>query len=380
MIDWFSPILVEVNLHAFQEVWTHKIDFFFECAQKRVALLGICQFLFTREAQSPTLLAIVLQFLVDRLPILGEHEDFVVATTIRLYKIAFAAVAAHPTTNESILALHLGKLLMDCFPLAAKATKPTHYFHLLRALFRSIGGGGGRFELLYKEVLPLLPEMLECLNRQLNASVGQTQDMIVELCLTVPLRLTHLLPHLSYLMQPLALALRGGPELVAQGLRTLELCIDNLTPDFLDPTLNLVLRELMEALHSHLKPVPASHAIAHTTIRILGKLGGRNRRLLGREPALKYSDQSEFPQTAISFAGSARKTELGPLVSVACKTLKSKSAPDALYAFVYLDQCISVMLYEVRTLFSLYPSLLIVTGNQRRECEEHVSRGRSRSI
>ncbi len=117
---------------------------------------------------------------------------------------------------------------MDCFPLAAKATKPTHYFHLLRALFRSIGGGGGRFELLYKEVLPLLPEMLECLNRQLHSSEGATRDMIVELCLTVPLRLTHLLPHLSYLMQPLALALKGSPELVTQGLRTLELCIDNL--------------------------------------------------------------------------------------------------------------------------------------------------------
>jgi hypothetical protein len=33
-----------------------------------------------------------------------------------------------------------------------------------------IGGGGGRFEILYMEVLPLLPEMLENLNRQLLVS------------------------------------------------------------------------------------------------------------------------------------------------------------------------------------------------------------------
>ena len=122
---------------------------------------------------------------------------------------------------RAILVSHVGKLLMDCFPLAsaAKATKPTNYFHLLRAFFRDIGvgGGGGGYELLYNAVLPLLPDMLDSLNRQLLASEGQTRDMIVELCLTVPLRLMHLLPHLNYLMQPLALALRGTPELLSQG-------------------------------------------------------------------------------------------------------------------------------------------------------------------
>jgi hypothetical protein len=37
------------------------------------------------------------------------------------------------------------------------------YFALLRALFRSIGGG--KFELLYKEFLPVLPELLQGLMR-----------------------------------------------------------------------------------------------------------------------------------------------------------------------------------------------------------------------
>ena len=78
-------------------------------------------------------------------------------------------------------------------------------------------------------------------------------------------------------MQPLIYALQGGAEFVSQGIRTLELCIDNLTGDFLDPILKHVLRDLMEALHSHLKPLPGSHHHAHTTIRILGKLVGRNR-------------------------------------------------------------------------------------------------------
>ncbi|KAG7096929.1 hypothetical protein E1B28_004330 [Marasmius oreades] len=346
-IDWFALILLEVNLHVFQEVWTQNVGYFFECAQRKVVLMNVCQFLFAKESTSPTLLAIILRFLVDRLPELGEYDDLKAAATIRLYKMAFGAVAAHPANNEPILASHLAKLLMDCFPLATKATKPTHYFHLLRALFRAIGGGGGRFELLYKEVLPLLPDMLECLNKQLLASEGQTRDMIVELCLTVPLRLTHLLPHLSYLMQPLALALRGSQELVSQGLRTLELCIDNLTPDFLDPTLSIVLRELMEALHSHLKPLPSNHLLSHTTIRILGKLGGRNRRLLSKEPALEYIHHSDLPKVAVSFGGSLQKISMQPVGTLASRILSNPTnTTDTVLAYDYLEKCLCLMVHD----------------------------------
>ncbi|KAI6035416.1 hypothetical protein F5J12DRAFT_25544 [Pisolithus orientalis] len=348
IMDWFSAVLLEVNLHVFQEVWTHKIETFVQASVKRATLLHICQTLFSREAVSPTLVAIVLRFLIDRLPQLGEYEDPRAVVSIRLFKMAFSAVTAFPISNEPILASHLAKLIMDCFPLAAKATKPTNYYHLLRGLFRAIGGGGGRFELLYKEVLPLLPEMLESLNRQLFASDGISREMIVELCLTVPLRLTHLLPHLSYLMHPLALALRGSPELASQGLRTLELCIDNLTPDFLDPTLNTVLRELMEALHSHLKPLPANHHHAHTTIRVLGKLGGRNRRLLSKEPLLEYNSVARPASIILSFGGTNEPVDLGAMSSFAALTLLKTPPPNPYcgYAYTFLETCINSLLHE----------------------------------
>lgn len=378
-IEWFAPIMCEaINLHVFQEVWTRKVEFFFEAAQKRVILLNVCQTMLNRESVSPTLLAIVLRFLVDRLPLLGDYDDLRAAATIRLFKMAFGAVGVFPAVNEPILASHLAKLLMDCFPLAAKATKPTHYFHLLRVLFRAIGGGGGRFELLYQEVLPLLPEMLECLNRQLLASEGPTRDMIVELCLTVPLRLTHLLPHLTYLMQPLALALRGGHELVAQGLRTLELCIDNLTPDFLDPTLNTVLRELMEALHAHLKPLPTNHQIAHTTIRILGKLGGRNRRLLAREPCLEYTHHSDTAKVGVSFGGNIEKIALGPISMVASHTLRKGASSDILHAFTYMESTLTSMVHDVSGLKLLSAPYLRLLEHQRAQCRgavcQHIGR------
>lgn len=152
-------------------------------------------------------------------------------------------------------------------------------------------------------------------------------------------------------MHPLALALRGSPELVSQGLRTLELCIDNLTPDFLDPTLSTVLRELMEALHSHLKPQPANHHHAHTTIRILGKLGGRNRRLLAKEPALKFHHYSTPATVHFLSAGSFDKIALGSISVLASQTIR-KATPQAILpyrpdAYRYLVSCFNVLVHEV---------------------------------
>jgi transformation/transcription domain-associated protein len=349
-LESFSGFLAEINQHIFQEVWTHKIEFFVEQARKRPALCQICVFLTLKEHLSPALTSIILRYLVDRLPLLGNEPKDSALVTIRMYKLAFNAVSQYPVLNEPILAAHLGKLIMDCFPLAAKSTSPTNYFLLLRSLFRAIAQGGGKFEQLYKEVLPLLPDMLECLNRHLHASEGEARDMIVELCLTVPLRLTHLLPHLTYLMQPLAMALRGpsGSELVTQGLRTLELCIDNLTPDFLDPTLNTVLRELMEALHTHLKPLPAHHVQSHTTIRILGKLGGRNRKLMYQPPALTYHDHIGSATMPISFGGIRKEITLAPMSLLAAQEVAKPSAPsyrDDAYKFA--SNCLVYILDEV---------------------------------
>jgi len=70
----------------------------------------------------------------------------------------------------------------------------------------------------------------------------------VELCLTVPVRLSSLLPYLPMLMDPLVSALNGSSTLIPQGLRTLELCVDNLQPEFLYEHIQPVRADLMQAL------------------------------------------------------------------------------------------------------------------------------------
>lgn len=55
-----------------------------------------------------------------------------------------------------------------------------------------------------------------------------------------------LLPYLPMLMDPLVSALNGSQTLVSQGLRTLELCVDNLQPDFLYDHIQPVRAELFQ--------------------------------------------------------------------------------------------------------------------------------------
>lgn len=195
-------------------------------------------------------------------------------------------------------------------------------------MIRSIGGG--RFEALYKEVLPILQEMLDTLSHLLQHATDDTErDLFVELTLTVPVRLTNLLPHLSYLMKPLVHALRAGPESVSQGLRTLELCIDNLTADFLDPTMGPILRELMAALHRLLKPVPANRLHSSSAIRILGKLGGRNRRFQEVDNLLDYTTAGSDIPIPIYIEGKGHQLLLGPIVSTASTALELASPEQA---------------------------------------------------
>jgi transformation/transcription domain-associated protein len=110
-----------------------------------------------------------------------------------------------------------------------------------------LGQAQAKFELFYKELMPLLPSLFSTFNRLqraaqtssakgnifrkklllfcviLNKSVvfcrvfKKKKDLFVELALSVPVRLTHMLPSLDLMMQPLWMALENGNDLVSQG-------------------------------------------------------------------------------------------------------------------------------------------------------------------
>lgn len=306
LLESFGTVFHCIDTATFHEVFNTEIPHLHDLMFEHTALLHLPQFFLASEATSPAFAGMVLQYLMDRIHEVGSSDVIKSSILLRLFKLSFMAVTLFSQQNEQVLHPHVTKIVTQCVQLSATAEEPMNYFLLLRSLFRSIGGG--RFELLYKEILPLLEMLLETFNNLLQgARKPAERDLYVELTLTVPARLSHLLPHLSHLMRPLVVALRAGSELVGQGLRTLELCVDNLTADYLDPIMAPIMDELMTALWDHLKPNPYSHFHAHTTMRILGKLGGRNRKFLNHAPQLAFNNSADDdPSIDIRLIGSSK--------------------------------------------------------------------------
>lgn len=304
LLESFGTVFHCIDTATFHEVFHAEIPHLHELMFEHTALLHLPQFFLASEATSPAFAGMVLQYLMDRIHEVGSSDVIKPSILLRMFKLSFMAVTLFSQQNEQVLHPHVTKIVTQCVQLSVTAEEPMNYFLLLRSLFRSIGGG--RFELLYKEILPLLEMLLETFNKLLQGARKPVErDLYVELTLTVPARLSHLLPHLSYLMRPLVVALRAGSELVGQGLRTLELCVDNLTADYLDPIMAPIMDELMTALWEHLKPNPYSHFHAHTTMRILGKLGGRNRKFLNHAPQLTFQNSADDePSIDIRLIGS----------------------------------------------------------------------------
>ena len=327
LLETFATIFHHLDPATFHEVFQSEIPFMYEQSFEHTGLLHIPQFLLASEATSPAFAGMLLQFLMNKIEEVGTRDTLKSSILLRLFKLSFMAVTLFAPQNEQVLLPHVTKLITRSIELSVTAEEPTNYFLLLRSLFRSIGGG--RFEHLYKEILPLLEMLLEVLNNLLvSAQKPEQRDLFVELSLTVPARLSHLLPHLSYLMRPLVVALRAGSELIAQGLRTLELCIDNLTADYLDPIMAPVIDELMSALWDHLKPSPYSHFHAHSTMRILGKLGGRNRRFMSAPPELSYKAYSDDePSFDVRLFGSQRELAMPARLGIDVAVDKLRESP-----------------------------------------------------
>ena len=279
-IEAFASIFTVIDPCLFQEVCAENISYLFDKALANHFIVSVPQYFLCNVVTSANFSGPLLSYLMGRFEDIGKADSQESIIILRLFKLLFLALGMFPDQNEKVFQPHLSKLIMSSLKLSSNAEEPVSYFLLLRGLFRSIGGG--KFELLYQEVIPLLQVLLESLNGLLaSAHKPQMRELFVELALTVPVRLSVLLPHLSYLMRPLVIALQAGSDLAHQSLKTLELCIDNLNHEFLEPIFAPVKSDLMAALWRHLHPSPYNQNLSHSTMRILGKFGGRNRRLVG---------------------------------------------------------------------------------------------------
>eukprot|EP01135_Chromosphaera_perkinsii_P011002 Nk52_evm36s2309 gene=Nk52_evmTU36s2309 len=276
VLDSFASFFTLIDPQTAQEVLQNNIEFLFNSIVDNPAVFTVPQHFLANPGISKSFAEILLQFLLERMEMLGSKNAASSGIILRLFKLIFGSVTLFSDKNEVVLQPHMSGIITKCVTLSLNAEDPHNYFLLLRALFRSIAGG--KFEQLYNEFLPQLNMLLKRLNRLLNSTNGLNLiHLFIELCLTVPVRLSALLPHLHCITRPLVCSLRASKDLIGQGLRTLELCIDNLTPEYLDPIISPVRQDLLENMWYRLRNDPHNCEHSQTILRILGKLGGRYR-------------------------------------------------------------------------------------------------------
>lgn len=330
LLESFASVFTNLHPLIFQEVFSKMIDFVVDRTRQNVALLAIVNFIISASSVSPIFSTILSEYLIDRMEEIGSNDELS-SLYLRMFKMVFASVTLYPTENEQMLKPLLHSIVNKSVELALSAKEPFNYFLLLRALFRSIGGGS--HDQLYAEFLPLLPNLLQGLNSfQSGQHKQHMKDLFTELCLTVPVRLSSLMPFMPTLIYPLVSALNGPNQLVSQGLRTLELCVDNLTPDYLYDLLQPVRAELMQGLWKTVRH--PSDTIAQNCLRVLGKFGGNNRRMLIEPQKLNFIEQKEgssqhgttvvvhFPDQKVSI-----NLPIDRAVYIACETLKQPGQP-----------------------------------------------------
>lgn len=286
LLELFSGLFLNLSSQNFQEIFTTTITLLIEKMVDNQNLQIIINTFLSYRQTSPLFATVMVEFLLERMDVIGSADVEKSNLYLKLFKLIFGSVSMFATENETMIRPYLQKIVINSMEMAMRAEEPYNYFLLLRALFRSIGGG--TYDILYQEFLPLLPALLGGLNRLQSGCHKQTmKDLFVELCLTVPVRLSSLLPFLKELMDPLVSALNGSSMLVTQGLRTLELCVDNLLPDFFCDHIQPVRAELMQSLWKTLRNQDNSSMGA---FRILGKFGGGNRNMLVEAQKIEYVD------------------------------------------------------------------------------------------
>ena len=291
MLQLFSQILAIMEPRDLMDMFSLCMPELFECMISNNQLVNI----FSTILQTPKVYRpfadVLVNFLVSSKLDALKHPDTPAAKLVlHLFRFIFGAVAKAPTDFERILQPHVPVIMEVCMKNATEVEKPLGYLQLLRTMFRALAGC--KFELLLRDLIPMLQP---CLNMLLTMLEGPTaedmRDLLLELCLTLPARLSSLLPYLPRLMKPLVLCLKGSDDLVSLGLRTLEFWVDSLNPDFLEPSMANVMSEVILALWSYLRPAP--YPWGGKALQLLGKLGGRNRRFLKEPLALECKENPE---------------------------------------------------------------------------------------
>lgn len=228
-----------------------------------------------------TLNDILLHFLITKIPVFTGADNVEATILQRLFKALFQTIGRQtddPQMNPSWAPI-LSGVVTQVLRLATETKDPLNLFHLLRYLFRNIT----KHEIWSKELAHQLPTIIDTINHiQENTSSQPLKDLLIELPLTLPVRVSAMIPCFKLFMKPLLAALEA-PETegyiyqskIVWSLRFLEGYIGQFSTEYFEPLIADHKARLLRALWRHMRQPPAT--FTSQVMRILGKMGGRIR-------------------------------------------------------------------------------------------------------
>lgn len=230
-LDLLASALAVMDSFSFQRVVGPKVGMIFEAVVRDPEAIVIVQkFLLHSTNISPTFASCLIKYLMQNVTYLsfsqekdkssqGSKVERKAEVMQNFFEILFSSLAIYPK-NEFVVRPHLQTLIATCLRHATNNEEilwPGINLKILKKLFHAIAGG--KFEESYKEILPLLSPLLNGLYRiYLQAKNKVVKNVIIDICLTIPARLSSHLPHLPLLLRVIVSALQTNDgELINLG-------------------------------------------------------------------------------------------------------------------------------------------------------------------
>ncbi len=219
-LEALSSAISVMDPYSFQQVVGPRIELLFDIVMEGDDAIVIFQKLLLQSSNiSSTFASCLIKFFMTNITeLLGgitvddkgvsANSDRKSIVMQKIFEILFSSLSVN-AKNEVELRPHLQMLIASCLRQTTNSdlTKCSGAnLEILRKLFRAVAGG--KFEESYKEILPLLSQLLNGLFHIFCRAKDEVlRKVIIELCLTIPARLSSLLPHLSLLIRIIVPAL-----------------------------------------------------------------------------------------------------------------------------------------------------------------------------
>eukprot|EP00879_Flechtneria_rotunda_P005042 GHRR01005319.1.p1 GENE.GHRR01005319.1~~GHRR01005319.1.p1 ORF type:complete len:3477 (+),score=1416.33 GHRR01005319.1:1112-11542(+) len=358
LYEQFAEVFTVMEPRDFTDIFTTQMDTLFDTMAADADALAIAAHLVQNAQVGRSFNAVLAKYLTEnKLHLLADHKTKDALLVQKLFRLVFLGLTMEE--GEMQLVPFILQLVRKCLEAATTQPDPIAYLQLLRILFKHCHVAREPLAHLHNELAILLKGALDTLLAMLNGpNCGQVlKPLLVELVLLLPaaLRVLVELTLLPSMVKPLVMALQGSEELVSSGLRTFELWVDSLNPEYLEKALGTSVNDVMAALWSLLKPNHSLRPHALAAMQLLGKLGGRNRKFLHDPAALEYKDNPEHGlrliltfSPATSFLVPMDKCVALAKAGLAPQGVLSNTASHAKYyrqqALFFIQVCLSAVL------------------------------------